>query len=81
MITNQPVNNHEDLYKVTDGILREVGLRIKDGGGKLTFAGKEPVRKTTMKAGSQVEMSKTPQSWDDPLLYVPGSCKPDWITK
>ena len=30
------------------------------------------------KAGSQVEMSKTPQSWDDPILCVPGSCRPDW---
>jgi crotonobetainyl-CoA:carnitine CoA-transferase CaiB-like acyl-CoA transferase len=32
------------------------------------------------KAGSQVEMSKTPQSWADPLLYVPGSCKPEWVS-
>ena len=32
------------------------------------------------KAGSQVEMSKTPQSWPDPLLHVPGSCKPEWLT-
>ena len=32
------------------------------------------------KAGSQVEMSKTPQSWDDPLLHVPGSCKPEWTS-
>lgn len=33
------------------------------------------------KAGSQVEMSKTPQSWDDPLIHVPGSCKPEWLGK
>ncbi len=32
------------------------------------------------RAGSQVEMSKTPQYWDDPMLYVPGSCKPEWTT-
>ena len=29
---------------------------------------------------SQVEMSRTPQYWDDPLLYVPGACKPEWNT-
>ncbi len=33
------------------------------------------------KAGSQVEMSKAPQSWDAPLLHVPSSCKPEWVTK
>jgi hypothetical protein len=32
-------------------------------------------------AGAQVEISKTPQSWDDPLLHVSGSCKPEWVTK
>ena len=31
------------------------------------------------KPGSQVEMSKSPQSWDAPLLHVPGSCKPEWL--
>jgi hypothetical protein len=33
------------------------------------------------RCGSQVEMSKTPESWDDPMLFVPGSCKPEWTTK
>jgi hypothetical protein len=32
------------------------------------------------RAGSQVEKMKTPQFWDDPLLHVPGSCKPEWTT-
>jgi hypothetical protein len=32
-----------------------------------------------IKAGSQVEMSETPQFWDDPLLHMQGSCKPEWI--
>ena len=45
MITDQPVNNHDDMHKVTDNMLREVGLTIKDSGGKVTFAGKEPVRR------------------------------------
>jgi crotonobetainyl-CoA:carnitine CoA-transferase CaiB-like acyl-CoA transferase len=52
MITDQPVNDHDDLRKVTDNMLREVGLSIGDSGGKVTFAGAEPIRKTTMKAGA-----------------------------
>jgi crotonobetainyl-CoA:carnitine CoA-transferase CaiB-like acyl-CoA transferase len=31
------------------------------------------------KPGSQVEMSKTPQSWDDPILTVPGSGTLEWL--
>ncbi len=31
------------------------------------------------RAGSQVEMSKTPQYWDDPMLYLQGTCKPEWV--
>jgi len=52
MIMNQPVNNDDDLRKVTDNILRDAGMTIQDSGGKVTFAGKEPVRKTVMKAGA-----------------------------
>ncbi len=50
MITQQTVNNHDDMRTVTDNILRDAGLSIKDSGGKVTFAGMEPVRKTVMKA-------------------------------
>ncbi len=52
MITDQPVNNHDDMRKVTDNILRDAGMTIEDSGGKVTFAGKEPVRKTVIKAGA-----------------------------
>ena len=52
MILHHPVNETDDLQKVTDNILRDAGLTIADGGGKVTFAGKEPVRKTVMKAGA-----------------------------
>ena len=31
------------------------------------------------KPGSQVEMTKTPQSWDDPILTVPGSGALEWL--
>ena len=47
----QPVETHEDLKKVTDNILREVGMEIGDSGGEVTFAGKDPVRKTVVKVG------------------------------
>ena len=52
MITDQPVNSHEDMHKVADNILRDAGMTIEDSGGKVTFAGKEPVRKTVIKAGA-----------------------------
>ena len=52
MITDQPVNNHKDLLKVVDGMLAEAGLDRKDTGGKVTFAGMDPIRATVMKVGS-----------------------------
>jgi len=52
MNADQPVNNHDDMRKVTDNILRDAGMAIEDSGGKVTFAGKEPVRKTVIKAGA-----------------------------
>ncbi len=51
MITHQPVNNHDDLRKVTDNMQRDAGLTIEDSDGKVNFDGKDPVRKTTMKVG------------------------------
>ena len=32
MNLDQPVHNHDDLHKVTDSMLREVGLTVDDGG-------------------------------------------------
>ena len=29
---------------------------------------------------SQVEMSKTPQFWDEPMLYMQGASQPVWTT-
>jgi crotonobetainyl-CoA:carnitine CoA-transferase CaiB-like acyl-CoA transferase len=52
MITHQPVNNHEDLLKVVDGILGEAGLDRNDTGGKVTFAGLDPIRPTVLKVGA-----------------------------
>ena len=52
MITDQPVNNHDDMRKVTDNMLRDAGMTIEDSGGKVTFAGAEPIRKTVIKAGA-----------------------------
>jgi crotonobetainyl-CoA:carnitine CoA-transferase CaiB-like acyl-CoA transferase len=31
--------------------------------------------------GSQVEMSKTPESWTDPILVPMGSSRPEWLPK
>ena len=31
--------------------------------------------------GSQVEMSKTPESWTDPILVPIGSSRPEWLPK
>jgi crotonobetainyl-CoA:carnitine CoA-transferase CaiB-like acyl-CoA transferase len=31
--------------------------------------------------GSQMEMSKTPEHWEDPILNVPGSCMPEWLPR
>ncbi len=46
------VNNHDDLTRVVDLILAEAGLDRKDQGGKLTFAGMDPIRPTHLKVGS-----------------------------
>jgi hypothetical protein len=31
--------------------------------------------------GSQVEMSRTPEYWTDPILVPIGSCRPEWLPK
>jgi hypothetical protein len=50
MITDQPVENHDDMRKVADNILRDAGLTIEDSGGEVTFAGKEGSRTTSTPA-------------------------------
>ena len=52
MITSQPVNNHDDLMTVVDGLLGEMGLDRRDTGGKLSFAGLDPLRPTVLKTGA-----------------------------
>jgi crotonobetainyl-CoA:carnitine CoA-transferase CaiB-like acyl-CoA transferase len=52
MITHQPVNNHDDIQKVVDGILDEIGLSRGDLDGKVTFAGLDPIMPTTLKVGA-----------------------------
>ena len=52
MSTRQPVNNHDDLLKVVDGILAEAGVNLKDFGGNLTFAGMDPIRPTVFRVGA-----------------------------
>ena len=31
--------------------------------------------------GSQIEMSKTPEYWADPIIVPKGSCKPEWLPR
>ncbi len=52
MRTHQPVNTHEDLLGVVDGLLEEMGLNRRDTGGRVTFAGLDPLRPTVLKAGA-----------------------------
>jgi crotonobetainyl-CoA:carnitine CoA-transferase CaiB-like acyl-CoA transferase len=52
MNVDQPVSNHEDLLRVTDGLLQEMGLERADTGGNVTFAGLEPLRPTVLKVGA-----------------------------
>lgn len=51
MFDYQPVNNHEDLQAVVDGLLQEAGLHRNDFGGQLTFTGMDPIRPTHIKVG------------------------------
>src|SRR5215471_10492658 len=52
MRTNQPVNNHEDLLGGVRSIQEEMGLDRRDTGGKVTFAGLDPLRPTVLKVGA-----------------------------
>lgn len=49
MFSYAPVNNHEDLLAVVDGLLQEAGLGRSDFGGQITFAGMDPIRPTHIK--------------------------------
>ena len=52
MIINQTVENYDDLLKVIDNLLSEVGVDRKDLKGKITFAGMDPIRPTILKVGA-----------------------------
>ena len=45
-----------------------------------TVTGPTPWGELT-RLGSQMEMSKTPEHWEDPILHVPGSCMPEWLPR
>jgi crotonobetainyl-CoA:carnitine CoA-transferase CaiB-like acyl-CoA transferase len=51
MFSYQPVNNHQDLLNVVDGLLLEAGLNRAGFGGEITFAGMDPIRPTHLKVG------------------------------
>ncbi len=45
-----------------------------------TVTGQTPFGELT-RLGSQIELSKTPEYWEDPILNVMGSCKPEWLPR
>jgi hypothetical protein len=49
MFPYRPVNNHEDLLAVVDGLLQEAGLSRNAFSGEITFAGMDPIRPTQIK--------------------------------
>jgi crotonobetainyl-CoA:carnitine CoA-transferase CaiB-like acyl-CoA transferase len=51
MFLYKPVNDHQDLLNVVDGLLNEAGLDRKDMDGQITFAGMDPIRPTHIKVG------------------------------
>ena len=52
MFSYQPVDDHDDLLKIVDGILLEAGLDRSETGGTVTFAGLDPIRPTHIKVGA-----------------------------
>ena len=44
------------------------------------ISGKTAYGDTTI-IGSQAEMSKTPETWDDPIIWPPGSSYPEWLPR
>ena len=68
MITYQPVNDHEDSLKVVD---RQPPNRVT---GQTAFG-------EFTRLGSQIEMSKTPEYWADPIVCPIGSSKPEWLPR
>ena len=51
MLSYESVNDHDNLLTVVDGLLQEAGLDRKDLGGRITFAGMDPIRPTHIKVG------------------------------
>ena len=83
MITDQPVNNHDDMCKVTDNILRDAGMTIQDSGGKVTFAVRhaegsvtrivsETIKAGTIKIQARLAKDGTPVH----PLYLPAALCP-----
>ncbi len=52
MLNYPIVNNHADIARVVDLILQEAGLDRAGQGGRLSFAGMDPIRRTHLKVGA-----------------------------
>jgi len=53
----QSIDNHDDLLEVVDGVLEEAGLDRKELDGKITFAGMDPIRPTSLAARARTSIS------------------------
>lgn len=52
MLNYPVIRNHADIAQVVDLILREAGLDRSGQGGRLSFAGMDPIRRTHLKVGA-----------------------------
>ena len=55
---NNPVSSSEfELYNVLENVLSGIGLSAADGGGKITFYGKDPIVPSRFRFGSMAAIA------------------------
>ena len=59
-----------------------LGLDRSEAGGKITFVGADPILPSRHRLGAcisiPIKFSETNGFWEDPVVAVRGSCKPEW---
>lgn len=67
---------------VAAGVQAALIRRAKEGGSyRVTVTLAQATTGEFTRIGSQVEMSRTPESWIDPILVPLGSSRPEWLPK
>ncbi|WP_439185048.1 CoA transferase [Carboxylicivirga taeanensis] len=69
MKIDQTIENHDDLLKVIDNLLDDIGLKRTDLKGKVTFEGLDPIRPTVLKVGAGGAAVGVANSIASALLY------------